>query len=109
MTKQEKVIGYIRVESLKEDVAESIKKQMGRIQLYADIKDYNVEYIYADLAQIGPVADTREKFREIVTDAKKKQWTKILITGWDRLGSKPEFIEARRKMLEDVGLEIVLV
>lgn len=100
-----KAVIYARYSSDKQR-AESIEDQERVCREYAARNGFEVVEVYSDKAQSG-TKDTRENFQRMIKDAKKGEWSAVIVYKLDRF-ARDRFASAiYKKALKDCGCRVV--
>lgn len=103
-----KAVIYARVSSNNQDIENSIQAQTRACKEFADSKQYEISEIYTDKAESGKISQ-RPEFQRMIADAKKKQFSIILVHKFDRFSRNREDAVTYKALLRKCKVDLISV
>ena len=105
---KKKAVLYCRVSSFLQDVENSIQAQIKACKDFADSKDLEVTDIYTDRGESGKISQ-RPEFQRMISDAKLKKFSVILIHKLDRFSRNRDDAVTYKALLRRYKVDLVSI
>ena len=97
---------YARYSAGPRQTDQSIEGQIADCQRYAEAHDLFVSKIYADKHVSGKSTEGRDEFLQMIADAKRKQFTDVIVWKVDRFGRDKTDIAIFKRELRKAGVKL---
>ncbi|MCW8898109.1 MAG: recombinase family protein [Flavobacteriales bacterium] len=103
MKTKNKICLLVRVSSTKQDY----QRQLTELQGYCKLRNFEIVHTISSIVTANKSNCDRDDIKELLSEAKKGTFNKVVVTEVSRIGRKPDEIKATLNHLHKLGISVV--